>query len=108
MFGIAEWLGRFSRLLNLPSQIEALGDRIMSKLSEVAGQLQAVNDRLLKAKGEIIDRINALEEALGDVDLPAEAGEALTALMATAQALDDLNPDPEPAPVAEPAEPQGE
>lgn len=105
MFGVTEWLGRFSQLVSLPGQIEKLGDRVMSKLNELTGQLQAVNERLLKAKGEIIDRINALEEALGDVDLPDEAGEALSALMATAQVLDDLNPDPEPAPVADPAEP---
>lgn len=108
MFGLTEWLGRFSQLVSLPGQIDTLGDKVMVKLNEVAGQLQAVNDRLLKAKVEIIDRINVLEEALGDVDLPAEAGDALTALMATAQALDDINPDPEPVPVAEPAEPQGE
>ncbi|MCU0806558.1 MAG: hypothetical protein MUC53_00995 [Candidatus Contendobacter sp.] len=80
----------------------------MSKISEVAGQLQAVNEKLLKAKVEIIDRINALEEALGDVDLPAEAGEALTALMATAQALDDLNPDAEPAPAPDDLNPDAE
>ena len=59
----------------------------MSQLNEVVGQLQAANERLLKARGEIIDRINALEEALGDVDLPDEAGEALTALMATCNRL---------------------
>lgn len=84
----------------------------MSKLNEVAGQLQVANERLLKAKVEIIDRINALEDALDDVDLPIEAEEALSALMATAQALDDLNPDPEPEPGADPEpvveEPRGE
>lgn len=71
----------------------------MSKLHEVAGQLQAVNDRLLKAKVEIIDRINALEDALGDAYLPIEAEVELAALMATAQAMDDINPDDELSPV---------
>lgn len=103
MFGLTEWLGRFSQLFSLPGQIDALGDCIMSKLNELAGQLAAVNEQLLKTKEEIISRIDALEEALSDEELPDAANDALAALRQTAQAMDDIIPDAAPAPIDETA-----
>ena len=65
------------------------------KLSELSGLLAEVLDQLAKAKAEILDKIESLEAALSDVELPQDAQDALAALMAKAQALDDVVPDDE-------------
>ena len=70
------------------------------KLSELSGLLTDVLAQLAKAKAEILDKIESLETALSDVELPQDAQDALAALAAKAQALDDIVPDTE-APVEE-------
>jgi hypothetical protein len=65
------------------------------KLSELSGLLNDVLAQLAKAKAEILDKIESLETALADVELPQDAQDALAALVAKAQALDDVVPDPE-------------
>lgn len=88
----------------LSQSLVSMETRIMSKLNELTGALSAVNEQLSKAKTEIVARIDTLERALTatDLDLPEEVVAALVDLKATAQALDDLNPDPAPAPTDEP------
>jgi hypothetical protein len=73
-------------------------ENVDMKLSELSGLLIDVLAQLAKAKAEILDKIENLETALGDVELPQDAQDALAALMAKAQALDDIVPDAE-APV---------
>jgi hypothetical protein len=73
------------------------------KLSELSGLLNDVLAQLAKAKAEILDKIESLETALSDVELPQDAQDALAALMAKAQALDDVVPDA-PVDPEEPAE----
>ena len=80
-----------------------LGD-IMTQVNDLAAKIEAVNAQLEKAKNEIINHINALQDALANVELPADAEVALNNLMGAAQALDDLNPDA-PAPEPTPEEP---
>ena len=77
----------------------------MTQVNELAAKLEQVNVQLGKAKEEIINQVNALQDALANVELPADAEAALNNLMGAAQALDDLNPDapaPEPVPAEEP------
>ena len=62
-------------------------------MNELAGALAEVQTQLDKAKAEIVAKVAALEAALNDVTLPADAEAALASLKASAQALDDLNPD---------------
>ena len=68
----------------------------MTTVNELAAQLNTVNEQLNKAKVEIIAQVQALEGALQNVEIPLEAQDALNAIVATAQALDDLNPDEQP------------
>lgn len=72
----------------------------MTQVNDLATQLQNINAQLNKAKEEIVNRVAELQTALQNVQLPADAEAALASLAVAAQALDDLNPDPEP--VAEP------
>lgn len=75
----------------------------MTQVNELAAKLEQVNVQLGKAKEEIINQVNALQDALANVELPADAEAALNNLMGAAQALDDLNPDaPGPEPTEEP------
>lgn len=71
----------------------------MTQVNELAAKLEQVNVQLGKAKEEIINQVNALQDALANVELPADAEVALNNLVGAAQALDDLNPD---APALEP------
>jgi len=83
---------------------ELLLGKIMTQVNELAAKLEQVNVQLGKAKEEIINQVNALQDALANVELPADAEVALNNLVGAAQALDDLNPDapaPEPAPAPE-------
>ena len=70
-------------------------ENVDMKLSELSGLLTDVLAQLAKAKAEIIERIETLETALSDVNLPPDAVSSLAALMAKAQALDDIVPDDE-------------
>ena len=72
---------------------------IMAKLSELTAALVAINDRLAKAKAEIVAKIDELQSALvADIELSADTQAALDALVDSAAALDDIVPDPAPAP----------
>lgn len=64
------------------------------KLSQLTAQLQSVDAQLTKAQGEILAKIDELTAALADMEIPPEAVEALAALAATAQGLDDIVADP--------------
>lgn len=75
----------------------------MTKVNDVATQLQNIVAQLNKAKEEIITRVTELQTALQNVELPADAETALANLSVAAQALDDLNPDPQPAAEPDPA-----
>lgn len=86
------------RKIKCPKQ-QPTEELIMAKLSELASALVAINDRLGKAKAEIVAKIDELQSALvADIVLPTDAQAALDALTASAQALDDIVPDPAPAP----------
>lgn len=63
------------------------------KLSELTAHLQSVDAQLTKAKAEITAKLDELAAALADVDVPPAASEAMAALSATAQGLDDIVPD---------------
>lgn len=86
--------------MKLLKRLELLIGKVMTTVNELAAQLNLVNEQLNKAKVEIISQVQALEDALrnGNIELPQEAQDALNAVVATAKALDDLNPDQEPAP----------
>lgn len=88
-------------ILTVVKRQEILIEEIMTKVNDVAAQLQNIVTQLDKAKEEIITRVTELQTSLQNVELPADAEAALASLAVAAQALDDLNPDPEP--VAEPA-----
>lgn len=56
--------------------------------------LLSINDELIKAKGEIVAKIGDLETAVANAgQVTPEVQEALDAVKASAQALDDVVPD---------------
>ena len=69
---------------------------VMIKLAELATALGAVNDQLEKAKTEILAKIAELQDALANIEVPADAQAALDTLVAKAQALDDIVVDAAP------------
>jgi hypothetical protein len=71
-------------------------EKIEMKLSELGAALSAVDTQLEKAKAEILEKIDALTVALTDVEIPSDATVALDQLTASAQALDEIVPDPVP------------
>lgn len=66
------------------------------KVSELAGALESIETQLGKAKTEIVAEIKTLQDALADVDVPANAEASIGRLKGLAQGLDDLNVDPAP------------
>ena len=68
----------------------------MSKLSELKALLAAIDEKLDKARIEITTKIDELQNALVDVEIPADAQAALDELATAAQALDDVVPDVAP------------
>lgn len=70
------------------------------KLNELGPTLATAVDTLIKAKGEI----ETLVATLSNVEIPQDAQDALAALSAVAQGLDDIVPDGAPEP--EPEEPE--
>ncbi|SEN76696.1 hypothetical protein SAMN05216325_1595 [Nitrosomonas marina] len=72
---------------------ELLLEQIMTKLDELGTKLNQVLAQIQKAKTEITDQVSALQTALQDAEIPQEAEDALNALAAVAQQLDDMNPD---------------
>lgn len=84
-------------------------EAIAMKLDELSVSLLTIKDQLIKARTEILDKITALETTLANVELPADAQEALTNLVGTAQTLDDIVPDvPVSVEPPEPPEPPAE
>ncbi len=65
-------------------------EELLMKLSELSTAVADVSTQLAKAQSEILGRIADLETALVDVELPADAVDALTALRAQTQSLDDI------------------
>jgi len=70
---------------------------IQMELAELAATINNVNAQLGKASNEIVTKIAALEEAiLQSNQMTADVEAAVASLKTSAQALDDLNPDPVP------------
>jgi len=89
-----------AHLVQMSRQIQSLKEIIMTSDATNAAKIDAVNTQLVKATGEIVAQVQALKDALANQDTTPETDAALAKLVATAQALDDLNPDaPAPAPV---------
>lgn len=63
------------------------------KLSELATQLTAIDAKLTEASAEIVAKIDALQEALVDVEIPAEAVGLIDEIATKATALADIVPD---------------
>ena len=82
----------FIFLFKLPLLLES----IMTTIVELKDSLVAIQSQLSKAREEIINKIDDLQIALTNVPIPPEAEEALANLVATAQGLDDIVPDPTP------------
>jgi hypothetical protein len=76
-------------------------EELLMKMSELAAAVAEVSAQLAKVQAEIINRIVVLEIALSELELPAEAVDALAALRTQAQSLDDIVPDVVPEPVVE-------
>ena len=74
-------------------------EEIQMELAELAATINNVNEQLGKATEEIVTKILELEDALLQSN---EVEAAVASLKASAQALDDLNPDPVPEPTPEP------
>ena len=72
---------------------ELLLGRIMTTVNELAVKLEETNAQLAKAAQEIQAQVAVLQAALVNQPLPQDAENALVALAAVTQALDDLNPD---------------
>jgi uncharacterized coiled-coil DUF342 family protein len=68
---------------------------------EAIAAVQEIGTQLTKAKDEIVSKIAALEAAIANAELSPEDSAKLQAAVAdakaSAQALDDLNPDNPPA-----------
>lgn len=67
-------------------------ERIHMKLTELATALADMSTQLAKAQAEILNKIAELNEALTNVDVPADAVTALENLKTAAQGLDDIVP----------------
>jgi hypothetical protein len=63
------------------------------KLAELATSLASIKTELEKVKVEILTKIDSLNAALADVEVPAEAAQALADVTVAAKALDDIVPD---------------
>ncbi len=78
-------------------------EEIQMELAELAATINNVNEQLGKATEEIVTKIIELEDALlQSNEMSAEVEAAVASLKASAQALDDLNPDPVPEPTPDP------
>lgn len=84
---VLDWLG-WERL----SETRKRHQEIIMKLSELAASLGAIDSKLTEASTEIVAEIQKLRDALGDVEIPAAAEEALAAISAKATALADIVP----------------
>ena len=89
---------QFRKLREQTKEIERLLEQIMATQEEVAAKLAAVGDKLDKATQEILAAIQALKDAVaaGGASSP-EVDAAIQRLETEAQALDDINPDPQSA-----------
>lgn len=80
-------------ILMVVKRQELLLGELMTQINDMAAEMGAISAQLEKARGEIVAQVATLEASLQNVALPADAEAALANLKATAQALDDLNPD---------------
>jgi Skp family chaperone for outer membrane proteins len=62
----------------------------MTSLNDLASALTAVDAKLTEAQTNILAKLKELEDALKEVQLPADAEKALSDLQAEAQALDSI------------------
>lgn len=74
------------------SQTNKRHQEIIMKLSELAASLSTVDAKLTEASTEILAEIQRLKDALGDVEIPADAQASLDAITAKANALADIIP----------------
>lgn len=88
---IFAWLG-FESASEAEKKQQKRHNEIIMKLSELAASLTNVDAKLTEASTEILAEIQRLKDALGDVDIPAEAETALAAITAKATALADIIP----------------
>lgn len=86
-----DWLG-FESASESDKKHQQRHKEIIMKLSELAASLTNVDAKLTEASTEILAEIQRLKDALGDVDIPAEAETALAAITAKATALADIIP----------------
>lgn len=82
-----DWLG-WERV----SETKQRHKEIIMKLSELAASLSTVDAKLTEASTEILAEIQRLKDALGDVEIPADAQASLDAITAKANALADIIP----------------
>lgn len=89
-------LEQIKRLIAMTSK------ELKDQLDTLQGSVGAVGDQLTKAQAEIVAEIETLKAALADAPISDEAKASLDSLTAkidalkpVAQALDDLNPDPD-------------
>ena len=90
------------RLYSLLTYVFKKETNIMAGIKDLAGILQGVKDELDKATTEIVNKIADLENALSNTEIPADAQAVIDGLKADAKALDDIVPDPTPAPAEAP------
>jgi hypothetical protein len=81
-------------------------EEILMKINELLTVNQSIKGQLNKAEAEIVakitelqDAVAALTEASANVDLPQDVVDSIAEVQTAAQALDDINADPTPAPV---------
>jgi len=74
-------------------------EEILVKLEELAASMLTISNQLNKAKDEILSKIADLNDAVAAAqDVPAEVVNAVSGVIAAAQALDDIVPDAPPPP----------
>lgn len=67
-------------------------------LATLVAQFDKAHDEIIAKQDELNAKISDLETALANVEVPADASAAIDALKTAAQSLDDIVPDPTPAP----------
>ena len=79
---------------------------LANALNKIAEQNEKSHAEIKAATATLIDQVADLTAALDDIQISDDAVNALIAVQAAAQAIDDLNPDvaPAPAPAPGPAE----
>ena len=71
---------------------------LANALNLIAAQNEKSHAEIKAATATLIDQVADLTAALADIQISDDAVNALIAVQAAAQAIDDLNPDVAPAP----------